>query len=198
MLKIGLTGGIASGKSTVSNWLKKHHYPLIDADRISREIVRPGEEGLLRITEVFGREMLQQDGTLDRSRLGALIFNRADLRRQLNGILHPLIRERMNKELDSFEQKGERVAFLDIPLLFEGGLDQWTDKTIVVDVTKENQLSRLMARNGLTKEQAAARIKAQMPLEEKKKRATAVIDNNGTVAHTEAQLICILKQWGLL
>lgn len=197
MQKIGLTGGIASGKSTVSNWLKAHRYPLIDADQIAREVVAPGEQGLSAIAGAFGRDVLLENGTLNREALGKLVFNNEDKRRKLNGILHPLIRKRMKARLRQLEESGARTVFLDIPLLFEGSLDQWADKTIVVYVSRDNQLRRLMSRNHLTETAALARIGSQMSLEDKKKRADAVIDNNGTIEETERQIESFLKDWNI-
>lgn len=198
MIKVGLTGGIASGKTTVSDWLRARRYPLIDADRIAREVVAPGEPGLSAIAGVFGQDIILKNGTLDRQALGRLIFNDEKKRRQLNELLHPLIWERIGSRVKQFRESGARAVFLDIPLLFEGSLDRWTDKTLVVYVSKDNQLRRLMSRNHFTETEALARIDAQMSLEEKKKMADAVIDNNGSVEETVRQLQSILKQWNLL
>ncbi|WP_193437480.1 dephospho-CoA kinase [Sporolactobacillus pectinivorans] len=198
MLKIGLTGGIASGKSTVSDWLRNHNYHLIDADRIARDVVIPGSEGLRRIAAVFGDRILLEDGRLNRSKLGNLIFHNEDQRKNLNRMIHPLIRTEMRKQLKLLETLGAPVVFLDVPLLFEGSFEGWTDKTIVVYATKDNQIQRLMTRNSLTKAEALSRINTQMPLEEKKKRASAVIDNNGTIRETEEQLVKLLKQWMIM
>ncbi|RYL93812.1 dephospho-CoA kinase [Sporolactobacillus sp. THM7-4] len=197
MLKIGLTGGIASGKSTVSHWLKNHHYPLIDADQVSRDVVAPGEKVLSDIADAFGKHMILKDGGLNRKALGELIFKDQDKRRKLNTILHPLIRKRIRERLDQLEKAGVTVVFLDIPLLFEGPLAHWVDRILVVYVSEDTQIRRLMARNGLTKEEALERITSQMPLDEKKKRADAVIDNNGSLEETEKQLIAILKDWNV-
>lgn len=197
MMKIGLTGGIASGKSTVSDWLRAHHYPLIDADRIAREVVASGEPGLSAIVSAFGQNIVLKNGTLNRQALGKLIFSDEKKRRQLNEILHPLIRERIKSKIKQFQDSGVRAVFLDIPLLFEGSLDQWTDKTIVVYVSKDNQLRRLMSRNHLTEQEALARIDSQMSLEEKRRRADEVIDNNGSVEETERQLQSILRHWNI-
>ncbi|WP_262392074.1 dephospho-CoA kinase [Sporolactobacillus inulinus] len=194
MIKIGLTGGIASGKSTVSRWLMAQGYPVIDADRVSREVVTPGEKGLHLIADHFGEAMLLPTGALDRKRLGALIFQDDKKRKLLNELLHPLIRTRMLQQLEELEKRREPIAFLDIPLLYESGLETLTDKTIVVYVTPEQQLKRLMKRNGLTEEQARERIDAQMPLEEKAKRADAIIDNNGSVTKTEEQIRALLHK----
>lgn len=195
MLKIGLTGGIASGKSTVSDWLRNHNYDLIDADRIARDVVAPGSEGLRRIAAAFGDRILLEDGSLNRAKLGNLIFHNKDQRENLNRMIHPLIRTEMRKQLKLLETMGVPVVFLDVPLLFEGSFEGWTDQTIVVYATRDNQIQRLMTRNSLTKAEALSRINAQMPLEEKKKRASAVIDNNGTIQETEEQLVKLLKQW---
>lgn len=198
MMRIGLTGGIASGKSTVSSWFRRHGFPVIDADQIARQVVAPGEEGLKRVIEVFGSEMVSADGTLDRARLGSMIFHDPKKRQKLNHLLHPLIRQRMREQMDACEAQGCPAVVLDVPLLFEGPLTGWTDRTIVVYVTRETELSRLMRRDHLSKAEALARIQAQMSLEEKKKRADAVIHNDGTVACTEQQLADLLKQWHLI
>lgn len=197
-MKIGLTGGIASGKSTISSWFRRHGFPVIDADQIARQVVEPGEEGLKRVSEAFGQEILKSNGTLDRTRLGSLIFNDPGKRRKLNDLLHPLIRLKMQEELSAFESQGCSAVVLDVPLLFEGPFAGWTDKTVVVYVTRETELSRLMRRDHLSEGEATARIQAQIPLEEKKKRADAVIDNGGSVASAERQLVTLLKQWQLL
>ncbi|EST13539.1 dephospho-CoA kinase [Sporolactobacillus laevolacticus] len=197
MMKIGLTGGIASGKSTVSKWLIDHGYPVIDADEISRQVVEPGEPALEQIAAQFGNQMIRPTGELDRRKLGTLVFQNSEKRALLDSLLHPLIRRQMLETLDHLERGGARVVFLDIPLLFENGLDTWADKTIVVSVTEDNQLKRLMARNSLTADQARARIASQMPLSEKVNRADAVIDNNGSIEDTEAQLNALLQQWAL-
>jgi dephospho-CoA kinase len=197
MMKIGLTGGIASGKSTVSQWLIRHGYPVIDADKISREVVAAGEPVLCKIAEKFGDTMILPTGELDRKKLASLVFQDDKERLKLNALLHPLIRARMLKELDQHEKEGASLAFLDIPLLYESGLESWVDKTIIVYVSETNQLKRLMARNRLAESQAHARIVSQMPLSEKVKLADAVIDNNGSIEETEAQLQRLFQQWSL-
>ncbi|MCL1630599.1 dephospho-CoA kinase [Sporolactobacillus sp. CPB3-1] len=198
MMKIGLTGGIASGKSTVSQWLKAHGYKVLDADQISREVVAPGQPALSQIAEQFGRLMILPTGELNRRLLASVVFQDSEKLKKLNALLHPLIRARMLQQLDLLVQKGIKTVFLDIPLLFESGLDRWTDRIIVVAVSEENQLKRLMERNQLTEQQARARIASQMPLSDKVKRADAVIDNNGTVKKTEIQLRRLLQQWLLM
>ncbi|CAM3138297.1 dephospho-CoA kinase [Sporolactobacillus spathodeae] len=198
MIRIGLTGGIASGKSTVATWLKEMGFPLIDADQIARDVVRPGEEGLVRLVARFGRGVLHADGSLDRGKLGRLVFADQEKRKELNALLHPLIRRRMRETLDALQAQGLPVVFLDIPLLFESGLEDWTDRSIVVYVPQPIQLKRLMERNQLGEEEAMARIRAQMPLAEKRKMATAVIDNSGPQVQTHEQLRDLLKSWDLI
>ncbi|MET1247377.1 dephospho-CoA kinase [Sporolactobacillus sp. STCC-11] len=197
MMKIGLTGGIASGKSTISRWLIHHGYSVIDADKISREVVAAGQPALCRISDKFGDAMILPTGELDRKQLASLIFQDDKKRAALNALLHPLIRSWMLKELDQYEKEGASAAFLDIPLLYESGLASWVDKTIVVYVSETNQLKRLMARNHLDESQARARMGSQIPLSEKVKLADAVIDNNGSIEETEAQLQRLLQRWSL-
>ncbi|MCO7175956.1 dephospho-CoA kinase [Sporolactobacillus kofuensis] len=198
MMKIGLTGGIASGKSTVSKWFIKQGYPVIDADVISRQVVEPGEAALTEIAKQFGGQMILPSGNLDRRKLGKLVFQNAEKRKQLDDLMHPVIRQRMMKELDQLERVGIQTVVLDIPLLFENGLETLVDKIIVVTVTEQNQRTRLMARNRFSSDEARARIHAQLPLTEKVRKADAVIDNNGSIEQTEAQLAKLIKKWSLV
>lgn len=197
MMKIGLTGGIASGKSTVSRWLKAQDYPLIDADQLARDVVAPGEPALQKIAATFGAHLISPDGRLDRKALGELIFHDERKRRRLNALLHPPIRQRMIDRLNHYERLNASVVFLDIPLLFEGPLVDWVDKTIVVYVTKATQIDRLMKRNHLSRTEALARIDAQMPLERKRQLADGVINNNGSPEETERQVRELLRRWGI-
>ncbi|GGJ72428.1 dephospho-CoA kinase [Anoxybacillus voinovskiensis] len=196
-LTIGLTGGIASGKSTVANMLKEWNIPVVDADRIAREAVNVGEEAYVRIVETFGKDILQKNGEIDRAKLGALIFHDEEKRNQLNAIVHPAVRKKMLEQRDEILQKNP-VVVLDIPLLFESNLTHFVDKIIVVYVDDAIQLERLMKRNGFSQEEALARIHSQMPLSEKKVYADAVIDNNGTIDQTRQQLLTILSEWDVL
>jgi len=197
-LIIGLTGGIASGKSTVARMLLELGIPVIDADQIAREVVEIGEEAYLQIVEKFGEEILQDDKTIDRAKLGAIVFNDEEKRKLLNSIVHPAVRKKMLEQKERYVKKGEKTIVLDIPLLFESNLTHLVDKIVVVYVDEHTQLERLMARNGFSKEEAKARIKAQMPLKEKVAKADAVINNNGTIEQTKKQLLNILKQWDVL
>ena len=193
---IGLTGGIASGKSTVAAMLKNRGITVIDADVEARLAVEPGEEAYDRIVTHFGEEVLYENGSINRARLGEIIFHNEEERMILNEIVHPAVRKRMVEKQEAAQSKGESIIVMDIPLLFEGGLRSTVDRTLLVYADEEVQLQRLMKRNNYTEEEAMARIQSQMPLIEKKKLADAVIDNNGSIQQTEAQLNSILKEWG--
>ncbi|GCD81564.1 dephospho-CoA kinase [Parageobacillus thermoglucosidasius] len=197
-LTIGLTGGIASGKSTVTKMIRELGIPVIDADQIARDVVKMGEEAYNQIIQAFGQEILQEDGEIDRAKLGAIVFHNEQERKKLNAIVHPAVRRRMLAEKEAYVQKGAKTVVLDIPLLFESELTHLVDKTIVVYVDDDVQLERLMKRNGFSKEEALARIQAQMPLREKVKKADAVIDNNGTIEETKQQLWQIFRRWNAL
>lgn len=192
---IGLTGSIASGKSTVSKMLKELGFPIIDADLVARQVVEPGTETLKKIESLFGHEIIRQDGTMDRERVGALIFSDPAMRKQLNDIIHPAIREEMLRQRSAYLAEGYKTIVMDIPLLFESELQHFVDKILVVSVTEENQLARLMERNGLSETDARARISSQLPMTVKEEGADAVIYNNGTVEETALQLARILEQW---
>ncbi|WP_077308104.1 dephospho-CoA kinase [Terribacillus halophilus] len=196
-LVIGLTGGIASGKSTVSDLFREYKIPVIDADVVAREVVEPGEPALAAIVKSFGEEILLSDGTLDRPKLGSIIFRDEQKREQLNNIVHPVVRERMTAERDRLKKTYPAVV-LDIPLLFEGNQLQLVDKVVVVYVDSSVQLERLMRRNELTEQAAMDRINSQMSLEQKASKADAVIDNNGTPKETQEQLEQLLTSWEII
>lgn len=196
-LVIGLTGGIASGKSTVSNFFKEMDITVVDADIESRLAVMKGESAYFKIIEEFGRDILLEDGEIDRQKLGAIIFHHTEKRQILNEIVHPEVRKRMRDQVDQAIKNSEEVVVLDIPLLFESKLTYMVDKTLLVYVDDETQLKRLIERNNLSVEDAEARIRSQMPLSEKIKLADAVIDNNGSIEDTKKQLLEILVQYGI-
>lgn len=196
-LVIGLTGGIASGKSTVSNMLKEMKIPVVDADVEARLAVMKGEPAYSKIIATFGRDILLEDEEIDRQKLGSIIFHQAEKRMLLNEIVHPEVRKRMIGQVEKAKESGEEVVVLDIPLLFESKLTYMVEKTILVYVDYDIQLQRLMERNNLRVEDAKARIQSQMPLNEKIKLADAVIDNNGTIERTKTQLINVLTKFGL-
>lgn len=195
---IGLTGSIASGKSTVAKMIQSYNLPIVDADIVARQVVEPGTVTLKKIAEAFGDEVIAEDGSMDRAKVGSIIFHNEDMRKTLNGIIHPAIREEMLRQRDEFMSYGEKNIFMDIPLLFESKLEHFVEKIIVVSVEEEVQLQRLMARNGFTEDEAKARIATQMPVKEKEQLADAVIHNNGTLEDTAIQLQTILYEWNVL
>jgi dephospho-CoA kinase len=192
---IGLTGSIASGKSTISAMLKEKGYPIIDADLVARLVVEPGTSTLSEIERVFGDQVMNKDGTLNREALGQLIFHEPAKRKQLNDLMHPAIRAEMLRQRDELFERGEKTLIMDIPLLFESRLQHFVDKILVVSVTEEMQLERLMQRNSLSEEEAKARIQSQLPISEKEKGADAVIYNNGSIEQSKVQLERILVEW---
>lgn len=192
---IGLTGSIASGKSTVSKMLKELGYPIVDADLVARQVVEPGSDTLKKIEAEFGSEVILPDGSMDRKKVGDLIFHDPASRKRLNDIIHPAIRAEMMRQRTAFLEAGYETVIMDIPLLFESKLLNFADKILVVSVTEANQLARLMARNGLTEPEARARIASQLPLSVKEAGADAVIYNNGTLEETKWQLNRILERW---
>lgn len=194
---IGLTGGIASGKSTVSNILKELSIPVIDADEEARLAVEKGEKAYNEIVAYFGEEVLMEDGAIDRSKLGSIIFPNPEKRAVLNSIVHPAVRERMQLKKEHYLSIGERIIVLDIPLLFESKLTHMIDKVIVVYVDEQTQLDRLMSRNGYSIEEAKSRITSQLPLKDKRNWADYVIDNNGSIEETRKQLLDILRKFSI-
>ncbi|MBT2574132.1 dephospho-CoA kinase [Bacillus sp. ISL-51] len=192
-LVIGLTGGIASGKSTVARMLIERGITVIDADIIAKQAVEKGMPAYGQIIDAFGEDILLENGELDRRKLGSIVFTDEQKRLALNKIVHPAVRAEMMKQRDEAVSRHESFVVLDIPLLYESKLEYLVDKVIVVTVTAETQLKRLMERNSLTEEEALSRITSQMPLVDKTKRADNVIDNSGSVEKTKQQLDDILK-----
>jgi len=184
--RIGLTGGIASGKSAVAELLRAKGAVIVDADVLAREVVEPGTPGLAAIVDRFGRGVLLPDGRLDRARLGQLVFSDADARADLNAIVHPAVRRRA-AELEADAPAGSVVVHA-IPLLVETGQAASFDMVVVVDVDPTIQVDRLRARNGLSRADAEARLAAQASREERLRAADVVIDNSGTRDALEAQV----------
>ncbi|MFH8341119.1 dephospho-CoA kinase [Streptomyces sp. AM6-12] len=176
MLKVGLTGGIGAGKSEVSRLLVEHGAVLIDADRIAREVVAPGTPGLAAVVEAFGQDILAGDGSLDRPRLGSIVFADPDRLAVLNSIVHPLVGAR-SRELEEAAAP-DAVVVHDVPLLTESGLAPLYDLVIVVDASPETQLDRLIRLRGMTGEDARARMAAQATREQRRAIADIVIDND--------------------
>ncbi|PZG34706.1 dephospho-CoA kinase [Listeria ivanovii] len=192
---IGLTGSVATGKSTVSKMIQKAGIPLVDADIAARKVVEPGTEGLAEIVAYFGQEILLADGSLNRPKLADIIFKNEEKRQKLNKITHPRVKEYMLAERKHYFAMGEKVVFFDIPLLFESHLESLVDQIVVVWVTRETELKRLMERNNLTKEAALNRINSQMGIDEKAKKADFVINNNETLEKTEKQVVAFIDRF---
>lgn len=188
---IGLTGGIASGKSTVSNYLAELGAIIIDADKIAHEIMEKGKTAYWQVIEAFGREILAENGEIDRSRLGKIVFNNLEKKKILEEITHPQVIREMREKIEEYRAEN-KVIVLDVPLLFEAGLDSMVDETWVVYVDRETQLQRLMARDGLSYEEANKRIQAQMSLEKKRVLADFVINNKGNIEDLKRQ---VLLKW---
>jgi dephospho-CoA kinase len=197
-LIIGLTGGIASGKSTVSRMLINLNIPVIDADIEARKVVEKGQKAYQQIVDAFGTDILTETGEIDRVKLGAIVFHQDEKRLQLNAIVHPAVRTRMSEEKERLINLGVKAVVLDIPLLFESRLTHMVDKILLVYVDDEVQLERLMNRNQLLEQEALARIQSQMPLKEKIALADEVINNNDSIDMTKQQLQQILNKWDIL
>jgi dephospho-CoA kinase len=191
MRRIGLTGGIATGKSHVLARFREHGVPVIDADVLARESVAPGSQGLAGAVSRFGPEILRPDGSLDRAALGAIVFRDATARRDLEAIVHPYVRQRIEAFFAAIPSSVP-FAVADIPLLYESSREEGFDAVVVVACARERQLERVMARDGLSREDAERRIASQLPIEEKVKRADHVIRTDGTYADTDAQVAELL------
>jgi dephospho-CoA kinase len=194
MKLIGLTGGIASGKSTVSEILERLGAQIIDADVLAREVVGKGSEGLHQVVSAFGRHLLLPDGTLDRKKLGEIVFADEAKRKQLEAITHPLIFARFSELTQAAEARGEPAVIYDAPLLIERGLHRSMNIVVVVWVPRDVQIDRLMARDGIDRGAAELRLAAQMPLDDKRAVADYVIDNSRTAEHTDAQVQFVWRQ----
>ncbi|TLS39150.1 dephospho-CoA kinase [Pseudalkalibacillus caeni] len=195
---IGLTGGISSGKSTVSKMFKELNIPVVDADAAAREVVEPGENAYQDIVEYFGGDILLETGYIDRKKLGSIVFKDEEKRKVLNKIVHPAVREKMRKDTKEHFQSGSETVVMDIPLLFESDLTHMVDKTLLVYVSDDIQLQRLIERDKNGEEDARQRIGSQMPLEEKRLLADEIIDNNGTIEETRSQLLIVLERWKVI
>ena len=190
MLIAGLTGGIASGKSTVSGMFQNAGAMIIDADVMARRVVEPGLPAWQAIKSMFGDQVVRPDGTLDRPLLGDLVFNDGELRERLEGIIHPQVRDLMDREVARLMRTYPNALVIkDIPLLIEAGMTSGLAEIVVVYVPVDLQIKRLMKRDGIGLAAAKARIQAQMPIEEKRRLGTLVIDNSCDLSHTEAQVL---------
>lgn len=190
---IGLTGGIASGKSAVANWFSQHKIPVIDADKIARQIVEIGQPALKKISQTFGSDFLHVDGRLDRAKLGSYIFSQPSEKDKLDAIMQPYIYQQIVQKIKQHAQAP--LIVVDMPLLYEFHYETLVDQVMVVAVDEHTQLERLKQRNHLTDLEAKQRIQSQMPLSEKKKRADVVVDNNGSLEQTYQQVEKIVNKW---
>ena len=191
---LGLTGGIASGKSEVSRILTQKGIPVVDADQVAREVVIPGSQGLSQVVKEFGDSILSPDGSLDRTKMGKLVFTDPNKLKQLEMILHPLIQARVKKLRQQLLEKQVAVAFYDVPLLFEKRLQDQFDGILVVWCPPQQQLQRLILRDGLSESQAQRRIDLQLSIDEKKNQADWVIDNSGPVDRLPEKVSEILQK----
>jgi dephospho-CoA kinase len=188
MKVVGLTGGIASGKSFVAEILASYGAVIIDADMLSRQVVEPGEPAYHAVIRTFGKGILRTDGSLDRKALGRIVFSDAAARRILEEIIHPAVAERATRKIDEERLKGSPVVFYVVPLLFEVGLASMMNEIWVVTVDAETQLARLMKRDGIDREEALRKMAAQMLIDEKVARADVVIDNSATPDETKRRV----------
>jgi dephospho-CoA kinase len=193
-LLVGLTGSIATGKSTVSRMFAHLGARVLDADLLARDVAMPGQPAYLEIVEEFGQAVVQEDGTLDRKALGAIVFAEPARRKRLEEITHPAIAARQQRILSLLEEEAfEGIVIWDVALLFETGGVAKVDRVVVVYADPETELARLIARDGMTEADARARIASQMPVAEKAKRAHYVIDNSGERAHSERQVKAVYE-----
>jgi dephospho-CoA kinase len=193
MIRVALTGGIATGKSHCAARFAAKGLPVVDADQLAREVVRPGTPGLAAIVKRFGGGVLRADGALDRARLGEIVFADEPGRRDLEAIVHPAVYTAIEGWLRRAEVSGAPLAIADIPLLYETGRDRDFDRVIVVACAPATQAARQMARDGLTEQEARRRLAAQMPIEEKVRRADLVIRTDGTFEETDRQVDEVLN-----
>ena len=191
---IGLTGGIGCGKTEAAKYLETLGAARFDADEVSRALTAPGGAALPAIRDQFGDDVFNPDGTLDRAALGQLVFSSAPHRRALEGIIHPLVQREMLERMDAAAASGAKVVILDVPLLFETGMDALCDETWALYLAREKQISRVVTRDGLTREQAEARIASQMPTEARNARATRAIDTDQPVEKTRQLLAALYRQ----
>ncbi|HCD4517680.1 dephospho-CoA kinase [Staphylococcus aureus] len=194
---IGLTGGIASGKSTVSELLSVFGFKVVDADKAAREAVKKGSKGLAQVREVFGDEAIDENGEMNRRYMGDLVFNHPEKRLELNAIIHPIVRDIMEEEKQEYLKQGYNVI-MDIPLLFENELENTVDEVWVVYTSESIQMDRLMQRNNLSLEDTKARVYSQISIDKKSRMADHVIDNLGDKLELKQNLERLLEEEGYI
>lgn len=190
---IGLTGGVATGKSTAAALLKGLGLPVIDADQIAHKLSETGESGYEKILSHFGKNILNKDRSINRKQLGQIIFSDPQLKLDLENILHPLIKQETQLQKKQYEQKGSQICLYDVPLLFEKNLATDFDHTILIWCDRETQLERMIKHRDLTKEEASLRIQNQLPMVDKVKMATYCVDNSGDMEDLEKQIQKLVK-----
>jgi len=195
-LVVGLTGGIVSGKSTVALMFKDLGAKIVDADKLGHSVILPHKPAWEKIVKIFGKDILQNDLTIDREKLGKIVFANQSLLKKLNDITHPEITKIIKKEIDSLKNKTynqKKILIIDAALIYEAKIDRLMDKIIVVYIDEDEQIKRLIKRNNLSKDEALQRIKSQMPMKEKVKMADYVIDNSNSLDKTKKQVEKIWK-----
>lgn len=193
MKLVGLTGGIASGKSTVAGILRRLGAAVIDADELSRQVVQPGQTAWQEIVEAFGPGTLQDDQSLDRKKLRKIVFNNPQARKKLEAIIHPKVRALAEEKIRELASAGASIIVYEVPLLFEGQLHQWLRPVILVATDVKTQKKRIQDRDRVTDIEAQRHIDAQMSLEEKRKLADYIIENNGTLEELEQQVKSVVE-----
>ena len=199
MLKVGLTGGYASGKSTVAKMFVELGATLIDADKLAREVVKPDKQAWFEIVAHFGKGILLKNREIDRKALGEIVFGSDAERERLNAIVHPRVLDEELKAIEEIKGRGlDAILILSVPLLIESGHYRQCDKIVVVTVDRDTQIKRLMERDGFSRKESLRRISAQMPLSEKVTYADFVIDNSGSIQETEFQVKEVFKKLRML
>ncbi len=191
MIVIGLTGGIASGKSTISQALSERGATVVDADKVGHDVYRPGTEGWQRVVDAFGREVVAENGEIDRRALGAIVFGDPAQRERLQGIVWPIMKEMMRRMIAECRERGDAVVVIEAAVLIEASWQDLVDQVWVVTVPEAVAEERLIARNGLTSEQARARIAAQLTNEQRMAQADVTIDNSGSIADAQARVAAL-------
>ncbi|MCC5895149.1 MAG: dephospho-CoA kinase [Alkalibacterium sp.] len=185
---LGLTGGIATGKSAASAFFKKRNIPVVDADIGARVVMEPGNRAYQKAVELFGSQIVNKDKTINRRKLGSIVFNDKDKMDQLNAIVRKDIFNWIRSEKQAYIDAGHPLIVLDIPLLFEAGYESEVDEIMVITTDETTQLERLMSRDQISKTEALSRISSQQPMDSKRDRADSIINNNGTIEETHEQL----------
>ena len=194
---IGLTGGIGTGKSTVSNFLREQNFAIVDADLISREVVEPGKPLLKELEEAFGSEIINEDGSLNRKGLAAIVFNDVKQRKLMDSIMHKEILAEMRRCMEDFQEQGTHQGIIiDAPLLFEIGLEKWCGQVWLVTADMDIRIQRVCARDNAVPEEVEARIRNQMSDDEKRKLSDVILDNSGSLESLHKQLTDLLTEKG--